>query len=106
MPGRRIAQRLGVSKTTVHKLINRHGMPMLAIPTRKKSGRESEHEARNRAIAARVAAGASHSKAGAEFGITPQRVSQINARPTWRLTASAIDNEERFSLTGAAHEPP
>ena len=72
-----IAQRLGVSKTTVHKLINRHGMPMLAIPARKKSGRESEHEARNRAIAARVAAGASHSKAGAEFGITPQRVSQI-----------------------------
>ena len=72
-----IAQRLGVSKTTVHKLINRHGMPMLAIPTRKKSCRESEHEARNRIIAARVAAGASHSKAGAEFGITPQRVSQI-----------------------------
>jgi predicted DNA-binding protein YlxM (UPF0122 family) len=27
-----IAQRLGVSKTTVHKLIKRHGMPML-VPT-------------------------------------------------------------------------
>jgi AraC-like DNA-binding protein len=72
-----IAQRLGASKTTVHKLIKRHGIPMLAPPTRKKSGRGSKHEARNRAIAARVAAGATYSNAGAEFGISPQRVSQI-----------------------------
>ena len=72
-----IAQRLGASKTTVHKLINQHGMPRLAPPRGRRAAEESEHEARNRAIAARVAAGASHSKAAAEFGISPQRVSQI-----------------------------
>ena len=72
-----IAHRLSVSKTTVHKLIKRHGMPMLVPPKRRKNSRESEHEARNRTIAARVAAGATYSKAAAEFGISPQRVSQI-----------------------------
>ena len=72
-----IAHRLSVSKTTVHKLIKRHGMPMLVPPKRRKNSRESEHEVRNRAIAVRVAAGASHSKAATEFGISPQRVSQI-----------------------------
>jgi excisionase family DNA binding protein len=74
-----IAQRLGVSKTTVCRLITQHGMPMLAPLQRKKrsSSRKSKYEARNRAIAARVAAGATHSEAAAEFGISPQRVSQI-----------------------------
>jgi excisionase family DNA binding protein len=73
-----IAQRLGASKTTVHKLIKRHDIPMLApLKRKKRSSGESNHEARNRAIAARVAAGATYSKLGAEFGISPQRVSQI-----------------------------
>jgi excisionase family DNA binding protein len=74
-----IAQRLGVSKTTVCRLITQHDMPMLAPIQRKKrsSGDKSKYEARNRAIAARIAAGATYSKASAEFGISPQRVSQI-----------------------------
>ena len=75
---REIAQRLGVSKTTVRRLITQHGMPMLApLKRKKRSSGESNHEARNRAIATRVAAGATYSKVGAEFGISPQRVSQI-----------------------------
>ena len=61
----------------VCRLITQHGRPMLAPPKRKKrrSG-ESNHEARNRKIAARLAAGATYSKARAELDI-PQRVSQI-----------------------------
>ena len=72
-----IAQRLGVSKTTVCRLITQHGMPMRAHLKRTKRSGESNHEARNRTISARVAAGATYSKAGAEFGISHQRVSQI-----------------------------
>jgi DNA-binding CsgD family transcriptional regulator len=53
-------------------------MPMLApLKRKKRSSGESEHESRNRAIAARVAAGATYSEAAAEFGISPQRVGQI-----------------------------
>jgi IS30 family transposase len=62
-----IAQRLGASKTTVHKLIKR----------KKRSSGKSKYEVRNRTIAARVAAGGTRSDVGAEFGISPQRVSQI-----------------------------
>ena len=73
-----IAQRLGASKTTVHKLIKRHGIPMLApLKRKKRSSGKSKYEARNRTIAARVAAGGTRSDVGAEFGISPQRVSQI-----------------------------
>ena len=74
-----IAHRLGVGQTTVRRLITQHGMPMLApLQRKKRSGSgKSKHEARNRAIAARIAAGATHSKAGAEFGISRQRVSRI-----------------------------
>jgi excisionase family DNA binding protein len=75
---REISQRLGVSKTTVQKLVTRHGMPLLASLKRKKRGSgKSKYEARNRTIAVRVAAGATYSKVGAEFGISPQQVGQI-----------------------------
>jgi hypothetical protein len=43
-----IAQRLGVRKTTVCRLITQHGMPMLAALKRKKrSSGKSKYEARN-----------------------------------------------------------
>ena len=70
-----IAQRLGVSKTTVHKLINRHADA--GGPHEEEEQQRKRTRSPNRAIAARVAAGASHSKAAAEFGNSPQRVSQI-----------------------------
>jgi excisionase family DNA binding protein len=73
-----ISHRLGVGQTTVRRLITQHGMPMLApLQRKKRSGSGKSKHARNRAIAARIAAGATHSKAGAEFGISRQRVSRI-----------------------------
>ena len=77
-----IAQRLGVSKTTVRRLITQHGMPMLApLKRKKRSSGESNYEVRNRAIAARVAAGATHSKVGRRVWHLPPAGQPDNARP-------------------------
>jgi len=98
-----ISHRLGVSQTTVRRLITQHGMPMLApLQRKKRSGSgKSKYEARNRAIAARIAAGATHSKAAAEFGISRQRVSRIML--ALRAPDRICDRQPCFSSWLQAH---
>lgn len=66
------ALRLGVSKTTVQKLVHRHEISTPRLPITR-----DEYDRRNHAIAARVAAGVPKCRVGAEFGLSAERIRQI-----------------------------